>query len=267
MISIITAVHNQLAVNRLFYEKIKEYTYHEFELIIVDNNSTDGSREFFHSVGAKVIENNGNYSYPYCQNQGIDAAEYDVFAFLNNDIVVSPSWDKHFLEVMQANNLEIVTCCGIERLESKEATKKIKRRWQKIKNLLIKLPFSHKFKLMHKLMYKNWEHFCNQRFHDFSVKTIEGFVGNSVIMTRNAVEKVGKFDVRIQAADFDLCMRSIRRFEAFGDIKPIHIALGVFNHHFIRITTKSKPPIFVDAGNLISFDKKWGKDKLPKGFE
>ena len=37
MISIITAIYNQLAMNRIFYDSIVETTDSEFELIIIDN--------------------------------------------------------------------------------------------------------------------------------------------------------------------------------------------------------------------------------------
>lgn len=267
MISIITAVHNQLEINKLFYANLVRYTQNSFELIIIDNNSKDGSREFFQSVGATVIENDGNYSYPHCQNQGIDQAKYDVFAFLNNDIIVSPSWDQKFIETMKYNNLDIVTCCGVERVQSKSASRKIRRRWRLIKTLLIKLPFARKYKLMHKVMYGNWLRFIESRYNTYQFKTIKGFVGNSVVMTRNAIEKVGKFDERMQGADFDLCMRSIKRSEEYGDIKPIHIALDVYIHHFIRITAKSCPPAFKDEEKLISFKEKWGVDTLPEGYQ
>ena len=40
MISIIAAVHNQLPINKLFYDSLVKYTYHPFELIIIDNNSS-----------------------------------------------------------------------------------------------------------------------------------------------------------------------------------------------------------------------------------
>ena len=86
MISIVTAVHNQIGMNRLFYETLKRNTRNVYELIIIDNNSTDGSREFFREHADTVIENHGNYSYPYCQNQGIAAARYDYLVFLNNDV-------------------------------------------------------------------------------------------------------------------------------------------------------------------------------------
>ncbi|MEO5572209.1 MAG: glycosyltransferase, partial [Bacteroidia bacterium] len=109
MISIITAVHNGLAMNKIFLDNLEKYSHHPFELIIIDNNSTDGSREFFKQNKATVIENAGNYSYPYCQNQGIKKAKFDILAFLNNDVIVSPGWDKRLIEIAEKNSLEIIT--------------------------------------------------------------------------------------------------------------------------------------------------------------
>lgn len=42
MLTIITAIYNQLDMNRLYYESIVETTDGDWELIVVDNGSTDG---------------------------------------------------------------------------------------------------------------------------------------------------------------------------------------------------------------------------------
>lgn len=265
MLSIITAIYNQRAVNEIFWEKIKCYTYNPFELIIIDNGSTDGSGQFFESVGAKVIYNKANYSYPYSQNQGIIASQYNWLAFLNNDIIVSPNWDNNMLSSMKANQLDVATCCGIEKVESEDATKKLKRRWKKIKSLIG--VFGHNkttLTLMHKLMYKDWEDFCLRRQIQFQNQIKEGFVGNTVMMNRNAIDKLGLWDERIQAADFDLYLRSKKRADNFSDIKPVHVLLDVYNHHYIRLTAKGKYPAFKDSDNLISLEKKWTKEYFDK---
>ncbi|MEP6952168.1 MAG: glycosyltransferase [Ginsengibacter sp.] len=57
MISILTSVHNQLDMNKLFYETLKKNTSLPFELIVIDNNSTDGSREFFKEKPDILITN------------------------------------------------------------------------------------------------------------------------------------------------------------------------------------------------------------------
>jgi hypothetical protein len=167
------------------------------------------------------------------------------------------------LEAMKANALDEATVCGIERLESAEQTKAYGRRWKRIKNIISYFNRSESsFRLMHKLMYGNWERFSAARHKQFGNKCIEGFVGNSVLFTRRALDLLGLYDERIQAADFDLYVRAKKRNLEHGDIKPCHIALGVYNHHYIRITLKSKPPVFMDASSMIRLEDKWTKEEL-----
>jgi GT2 family glycosyltransferase len=107
-------------------------------------------------------------------------------------------------------------------------------------------------------MYGNWEHFANTRFEKFGLSLKEGFIGNTVMMRRRAIEKVGLWDERIQGADFDLYIRSKKRNIEKGDIKPVHMALGVFIHHYIRLTVKSTRAPFANRDNIISVEEKWG---------
>lgn len=263
MISIITAIYNQRAVNEIFWQNLKRYTFHPFELIIIDNGSTDGSADFFESVGAIVIKNNANYSYPHSQNQGIKVAKNDWLAFLNNDIIVSPQWDKKIITSMRDHSLDVATSCGIEQVEDVTTTRKYKHRWQIIKNFVGLAGYNKiTLQLMHQWMYGNWEKFTTERQDRFENMIKEGFVGNTVVMTRSAISKIGLWDESLQAADFDLYLRSKSRSEKYGDIKPIHICLNVFNHHYIRLTAKMKYPKFVDHNNLISLEEKWSMTEL-----
>ena len=260
MISVITAIHNQLAVNQLFFEHLQRYTRHPFELIIIDNGSTDGSAEYFDSVGATVIRNHANYAYPHSQNQGIAVAKYDWLAFLNNDIIVSPDWDERLIETMQANGLEVATVCGIEQIENAAATKQLKHRWQRIKNILGLFGFNRTtLSWMHKLMYRNWEAFCTSRQQRFKHQIKEGFVGNTVMIARSALAKIGLWDERIQAADFDLYLRTKKREQEVGDMRAMHLCLDVFIHHYIRLTMKAGYPPFADRDQLIGLEQKWSE--------
>lgn len=257
-LSIITAVHNQLAVNRWYVEHLKRCTQQPYELIVVDNASTDGSAEFFESVGAKVIRNPANYSYPYTQNQGIAVAQGEWLAFLNNDIVVPPAWDTRLLASAQRNGLDLLTVCGIERIESPEATRLLRQRWKRA-SLLVRFFGARQpwLALSHHWMYGDWVSFSQDRAQRFEGKILEGYVGNSVLMNRRALGLVGLWDERIQAADADLFLRSKKRAVEHGDIRPLHIALDVFVHHYIRITMRANPPAFADAGRLIPMEEKW----------
>src|SRR5580700_409569 len=136
-ISIITAIHNGLAFNRIFFESLKKYTHNPFELIIIDNASTDGSADYFKQNGAVLISNEANYSYPHTQNQGIRAASGEHLFFLNNDIILSPNWDKLLIDIAGENELDILSAKGIENMGTKADTKRFDRRWKRIKYPLL----------------------------------------------------------------------------------------------------------------------------------
>ena len=257
-ISIITAVYNQLPMNQIYWENLVKNTRHSFELIVIDNASTDASADFFESVGARVIRNPGNYSYPASQNQGIAIAKGEWLAFLNNDIIVSEAWDDTLIANAVHNQLDVITSCGIERVESKEATKKLRRRWNRIRGLVGLFGTGRRSLLcMHKWMYGNWAAFCQNRRERFKRQAIEGFVGNTVMFSRRALDILGPWDETQQAADFDLFLRTAMRAREVGDIRPMHIALDCFNHHYIRLTMKGSYPPFVDKDKLIPLDQKW----------
>ena len=55
MLSMIVAVQNQIGHNMLFLEGIRRYTTGPYEVIVVDNHSTDGPAEFFEANGCLVI--------------------------------------------------------------------------------------------------------------------------------------------------------------------------------------------------------------------
>ncbi|MEI7436302.1 MAG: glycosyltransferase [bacterium] len=263
MISIITVVRNRLAMNELFFESLSRYTKNPYELIVVDNGSADGSAGFFESVGAQVIRNGTNYSYPYCQNIGIKHARHDWLAFVNNDVIVSEDWDAHIIDNMQANGLEVASACGVEHLENRRATRRLRRRWNLVKGVLSLAGQSRAvLRLMHLLMYDDWAGFTKRRYLKFNHQIKKGFVGNTVVIHKRALSKIGLWDDRIQAADFDLYLRTMNRAMTVGDVKPMHVCLDSFVHHYIRLTASVKCPAFADQCNLIALADKWPPEML-----
>jgi len=264
-ISIITAIHNGLPFNKIYADYLKKYTFNPYELIIIDNVSTDGSAEFFEEQGAVVIKNKENYSYPRSQNQGIDAARTDYLFFLNNDIIVSPQWDKRLIDAAELHGLDIISAKGIENMGNKKESVSFDHKWKRIKNPLMMLGGGERnLRNMHKLMYGNWEKFCEDQFEKYGLEVAEGILGNNVMIRKAALQKIGLWDESQQAADFDLFMRTKKRAMQHHDIKPCQIALGVYIHHYIRMTLKysTKPKPFADKDSLIPLSAKWTKEEL-----
>lgn len=58
------------------------------EILVVDNGST----ERIAPVGARVLRLDRNYGFAYAVNRGIEAAQGDAVAIVNNDVVLSPGY-------------------------------------------------------------------------------------------------------------------------------------------------------------------------------
>jgi GT2 family glycosyltransferase len=75
-------------------EALSEQDYRDFETLLVDNGSTDGSVELLRErfPGVRVLELGENRGFAGAMNEGIGAAGAPLVAFLNNDTRVDPAW-------------------------------------------------------------------------------------------------------------------------------------------------------------------------------
>lgn len=258
-ISIITAVHNQLAMNKIFYNSLVDQTTLPFELIIVDNNSTDGTREYFKRKADILIENKENFSYPYCQNQGIAAATGDYFAFLNNDLILCKNWGARAIKIMRDKNIDVLSFSTNDSLGDRQAQKKLNRRWKWCKYPIFAILGVNNLslKLSLKLTYNNLSLFAEKRFEKYKYNIVEGYSGSCFIIKKEAFKKIGLWDESIQAGDFDLFNRVKMRSILHGDIRPVQLAQGIYFHHYQRLTTKNSNTPFADVKKLTTIDKKW----------
>ncbi|WHZ25235.1 MAG: hypothetical protein OJF51_000030 [Nitrospira sp.] len=66
----------------------------EYELIIVDNGSTDGTADFLRQLSGdvRIIVNEENLGFAKACNQGAAAARGKYLVFLNNDTIPQPGW-------------------------------------------------------------------------------------------------------------------------------------------------------------------------------
>lgn len=89
-------------------ESLKQVTYPNYEILLVDNGSTDGSAEFFreHCPEISIIENEKNLGFTGGCNIGIKKAisdSTDYILLLNNDVAVEPDFLDELISAARKN--------------------------------------------------------------------------------------------------------------------------------------------------------------------
>lgn len=94
MFSIVIPHWNAVRFLPTCLDALKRQTYPHIEVIIADNNSTDGSRELIKRdyPWVRLLELDRNYGFAGACNAGMEAAKGEIIALLNNDTEVDPGW-------------------------------------------------------------------------------------------------------------------------------------------------------------------------------
>lgn len=92
-LSVVVLAWNKLELTRRCVDSIRSGTHGEYELILVDNGSTDGGAEYATEAADKAVINPENLGFAAGNNSGLVVATGTYVAFINNDTVLPPRWD------------------------------------------------------------------------------------------------------------------------------------------------------------------------------
>lgn len=100
LVSVITVNFRDAAVTCALLDSIRENTYPNLEVIVVDNGSLEDSRQTFarHYPGVKVITSTKNLGFAGGNNLGIQAASGEYLFFVNNDTVFTDGLVENLLK-------------------------------------------------------------------------------------------------------------------------------------------------------------------------
>jgi glycosyltransferase involved in cell wall biosynthesis len=216
--SIIILAHNQWDHTELCLQSIERHTPEPHEIIIVDNGSTDETRERLRALvkgeGLKVILNNTNRGFAAGNNQGLSIAQGNCVLLLNNDTIVTPGWLGRMKDVFRrypetgvvgpmSNNVtrpQLVETSAYEGITD-------------IDDFAVRWTGEHEGQ-------------------SFSTSKASGFC---LLAKRDVIDKIGGLDEQFGSGNFeddDFCSR------AFLSGFEIRIAQDVFIHHTGRQTFK-----------------------------
>jgi len=204
-LSIIILTWNSEHLLRRSLSSIQENTtLNDYEIIIIDNNSIDGTREFLKSIDSKdsyqIILNSQNRGVAPARNQGIGIAKGEYVLILDVDTIVTPGAIEKLVNYL-GRNLK----CGLVAPKLTDAggdlqftCRKFPTIWSK---LLRRVPFNWAQELLSEEEMHDWDHAC--------IKEVDYVIGACQLIRRSVVEKVGLLDENIfyGPEDIDFCLR------------------------------------------------------------
>ncbi|MAU37614.1 MAG: hypothetical protein CMD14_09665 [Flavobacteriales bacterium] len=115
-ISVILPTYNRIKYLQKIIDSVFNQTYSEgeIELIIIDDNSSDGTEEYILSLAnnkIKYIKNKTNKGGAYSRNIGVQNANYDYIAFIDSDTIWYKNKLSKQISLLINNPEKIIYCC------------------------------------------------------------------------------------------------------------------------------------------------------------
>ncbi|WP_339208851.1 glycosyltransferase [Paenibacillus sp. FSL K6-3182] len=240
MTSIILVTYNKLEYTKQCVESVRRHTQRgSYELIIVDNGSTDDTVKWAKSESDIIVIDNGcNAGFPKGCNQGMAAASGDLLLLLNNDTIVTPSWLDGLKRCLFSD----------ERIGAVSPVTNSASYWTTIP---VTYTTIDEMELFASALHANpdrtkWEE---------RVK----LVGYCLLLRREAWEKTGSLDEIFGIGNFEDDDYSLRlRLAGY----KLMLCGDTFIHHYGSISFSSEPEQYVQnfRKNAIVFMSKWGFD-------
>lgn len=111
-VSVIVLAWNGLAYLEACLNSVFAQTYPNFEVLVVDNASTDGSAEFVvtNFKKAKLMRNERNLGFSGGMNAGTKVSCGDVVIWLNQDTIVQAGWLQELVAVFEQKDVGVAGC-------------------------------------------------------------------------------------------------------------------------------------------------------------
>lgn len=109
-VAFVIPVFNQLNYTRQCLESMNQAGVPDGDIVLVDNASTDGTRDFLAMrPHLRVITNQANLGCSAAWNQGVQASTAQWTVILNNDVILAPGFREGLVQFAQEAGCQIVS--------------------------------------------------------------------------------------------------------------------------------------------------------------
>lgn len=186
-------------------ESLYKYPASDFEVIVVDNASTEGTVEAVKSEFPEVIliANSHNRGFAAAINQGIDNSQAEYILLLNPDTVVYQNSLNGLIRFMDKN--KNVGVCGPQLLNGDGTIQLSARRFPTFRGALYRHT-AFRYLRIFRNEYKKW---LMKDFDHRIQKDVDQVMGAALMTRRSVVEQVGRMDESffMYYEEVDLCYR------------------------------------------------------------
>ena len=180
-VSVIIVNYNTYELTSACIESIIENTTNiSYEIIVVDNASTDGSKDRFETDSRiKYIYSEKNGGFGYGNNRGIEIAKGDYLLLLNSDTLLVNNAIEEFFKYAISNSLRTIYGCYLQGPDGTYRDSFFYFPAFTIKDFFKRLVKPHNYK------------------PDYTDKEVECICGADMFMPKIAIEEAGMFDENI----------------------------------------------------------------------
>ena len=180
-VSIIIVNYNTYNLTSACVQSIIDYTNGlSYEIIVVDNASTDGSKEKFENdTRIRYIYSKENGGFGYGNNLGIAVAKADYFFLLNSDTLLLNNAIEEFFKYAKSHNPKTIYGCYLQGLDGSYRDSFFYFPAFTIKAFLTRMIKPHNYQ------------------PDYTNREVECICGADMFIPRQAIEEAGVFDDNI----------------------------------------------------------------------
>ncbi len=112
-VSVVILTYNNRDFILRCLESLQWQTYQDFQTIVVDNASSDGTAEVVEEAGCELsmIKNSRNLGCAGGNNVGWRSSNGEVVVFLNPDVMITPDWLESIVRGLEQNERAVIAGC------------------------------------------------------------------------------------------------------------------------------------------------------------